>query len=95
MMNLAIAAEFRCMFPKAFAQIVATGCRYSEQHLTSALFATLHQEVLLCKETACLLQKQTGEWHLDEWDLAAIKSSLQDAGITCSSDCLSCVGIPL
>ena len=61
--------------------------RYSEQHVASALFALLHQQILFCKETA--------EWRLDDWDLTSIKASLETAGIACNSDCLSCVEIPL
>lgn len=76
-------------------EFVVADCRHSEQHVTSALFALLHQEVSFCKKTACLLQKQIAEWDLDEWDLTAIKATLQAAGIACSPDCLSCVGIPL
>lgn len=87
---LIILTLYKCVLSFAVA-----GRRFSEQHVASSLFALLHQEVPFCKETACLLQKQMGEWHLDDWDLTAIKASLQAGGITCSSDCLSCVGIPL
>ena len=94
-MMLAQVCQLRCMLSKKIVwQLLVAGCRHSEQHVTLALFAMLHQEVSFCKETACLLQKQTAEWHL-EWDLTAIKASLRAAGITCSPDCLSCVGIPL
>lgn len=69
--------------------------RYIELHVALALFALLHQQIALCKQTACLLQKQIAEWHLDDWDLTAIKASLERAGLVCIPDCLSCVGIPL
>ena len=69
--------------------------RYIELHVASALFALLHHQIPFCKETACLLQKQIAEWRLDDWDLTAIKASLESAGLVCNPDCLSCVGIPL
>lgn len=70
-------------------------CRYPEQHIALALFAVLQQNVPFCKKVACLLQKQTADWQLDDWGLAAFKVSLKDAGIVCNSESLSCVGIPI
>lgn len=80
---------------QVFLNFAVAGHRYLEQNVAPALFALLHQHIQFCKETACLLQKQIAEWDLENWDLVAIKASLESAGLVCNPDCLSSVGIPL
>ena len=60
-----------------------------------ALFALLQHQIPLCKQTADLLQQQTADWELHDWDLPTFKVSMEAAGLAYHPDTLSCVGIPL
>jgi hypothetical protein len=74
---------------------VAAVCRPSQEPLILALFALLHLQIPLCKQTADLLQQQTADWGLQHWDLSAFQLSMEGKGASYHADCLSCVGIPL
>ncbi|KAL0024042.1 hypothetical protein WJX77_011314 [Trebouxia sp. C0004] len=60
-----------------FGVVSAFTQRPSQEPLILALFALLHLQIPLCKQTADLLQQQTADWGLQHWDLSAFQLSME------------------
>lgn len=76
-------------------QVADYVCRPAQEPKVLALFTVLHHQVALCKQAADLLQRQSADWEVHDWNLVAFKATMNAAGLLYHGDCLSCVGIPL